>query len=96
MGDRNIECSKCGEEFIFTEGEQEFYKEKGFSDPKKCKPCRDAARKEREERDGGRGRDGGRDFEVVCADCGKTTTVPFKPSQDRPVYCRECFQDRRG
>ncbi|MGH9529215.1 MAG: CxxC-x17-CxxC domain-containing protein, partial [Terriglobales bacterium] len=24
------------------------------------------------------------------------TTVPFRPSQGRPVFCRECFQDRRG
>ena len=35
-------------------------------------------------------------FEVVCSECGATTTVPFKPSGDRPVYCRDCFQKRRN
>jgi len=35
-------------------------------------------------------------FEVVCAECGQTTTVPFKPAGNRPVYCRDCFRARRG
>jgi CxxC-x17-CxxC domain-containing protein len=29
--------------------------------------------------------------EVICAKCGKKTEVPFKPTGDKPVYCRECF-----
>jgi CxxC-x17-CxxC domain-containing protein len=32
--------------------------------------------------------------EAVCAECGVTTQVPFRPSGDRPVYCRECFSKR--
>ena len=28
---------------------------------------------------------------AVCADCGKETEVPFKPTEGRPVYCRECY-----
>ncbi len=32
---------------------------------------------------------------AVCADCGKETEVPFKPSGDRPVYCRDCFMKHR-
>jgi len=37
-------------------------------------------------------------FDVVCAKCGKDTQVPFKPTGDKPVYCRECFggEDKRG
>jgi len=31
----------------------------------------------------------------VCADCGKECEVPFRPTGDRPVYCRECFVKRR-
>jgi len=34
--------------------------------------------------------------QVICADCGKDCEVPFKPSADRPVYCRECFAKRKG
>jgi len=33
--------------------------------------------------------------DAVCSDCGQQTQVPFKPSGDRPVYCRDCFQKRR-
>jgi CxxC-x17-CxxC domain-containing protein len=32
---------------------------------------------------------------AVCSECGKETEVPFKPSGDRPVYCKECFMKRR-
>ena len=35
-------------------------------------------------------------YPAVCASCGKETQVPFLPRGDRPVYCRECFGQRRG
>jgi CxxC-x17-CxxC domain-containing protein len=34
-------------------------------------------------------------YEAICADCGKTATVPFRPSGAKPVYCSDCFQNRR-
>ena len=34
-------------------------------------------------------------YKAVCADCGKECDVPFKPTGDRPVYCRECFKKHR-
>ncbi|ADK16849.1 MULTISPECIES: zinc-ribbon domain-containing protein [Clostridium] len=41
MADKTIVCKDCGKEFVFTEGEQEFYKEKGFeNDPVRCPECR--------------------------------------------------------
>ena len=57
----------------------------------RCPECRRARKSMREGSGGGGGRER-QDFEVVCADCGKVTTVPFEPRGDRPVYCRECFQ----
>ena len=52
MGDKTLTCQDCGAEFIFTEGEQAFYKEKGLdNEPKRCKECRDkrkAARNSKE------------------------------------------------
>jgi len=33
---------------------------------------------------------------ATCADCQKECEVPFKPSGDRPVYCRECFSKRKN
>ena len=35
-------------------------------------------------------------YEVICSDCGKDSSVPFKPSGDRPVYCKECFSIRKN
>lgn len=34
-------------------------------------------------------------YNVKCADCGKQTQVPFKPTGDRPVYCRDCYMKKR-
>ena len=82
--DKTLVCKECGNEFVFTAGEHEFYAEKGFqNEPQRCKSCRDArknAAKAPKER-----------HETVCAKCGKVAKVPFQPSNDRPVYCSECF-----
>lgn len=32
---------------------------------------------------------------VTCSDCGQETEVPFKPTEGRPVYCRDCYQKHR-
>ena len=85
--DEKLVCEDCGSEFIFTAGEQEFYAEKGFTnEPGRCPACR-AARKARN----GGGRPQREMFPAVCAACGCETQVPFRPSGDRPVYCRDCF-----
>ena len=43
MEDRTLVCKDCSQEFVFTAGEQEFYKEKGFeNDPVRCPDCRRA------------------------------------------------------
>lgn len=43
MEDKTIVCKDCGSEFVFTAGEQEFFKQKGFTnEPVRCKSCRDA------------------------------------------------------
>ncbi|OFI07622.1 hypothetical protein CLOACE_02260 [Clostridium acetireducens DSM 10703] len=53
MPDKKIVCKDCGKEFIFSEGEQEFYKEKGFeNEPVRCPDCR---RKRKQERNNNRG-----------------------------------------
>ncbi len=40
MKNKNIICKDCGSQFTFTIKEQQFYKEKGFADPIRCKDCR--------------------------------------------------------
>ncbi|MDA1096419.1 MAG: zinc-ribbon domain containing protein [Chloroflexi bacterium] len=45
---------------------------------------------------GGGGSDRQREmFDVVCAQCGKNTQVPFQPRGDRPVYCSDCFRSHQ-
>ncbi len=90
--DKVLKCVECGAEFVFTAGEQAFFADKGFkNEPKRCKACK-AKRAQ--------GPDPGNyqrvETKTVCSQCGKETTVPFKPTQGRPVYCRECFQQRRS
>jgi len=100
--DKTLTCRDCGKEFVFTAGEQEFYATRGFqNEPSRCPECR-AARKAQNGGGGGGSRMGGgprqpREMHTVtCAQCGKETQVPFKPSGDRPVYCQDCFQSRRA
>lgn len=33
--------------------------------------------------------------EITCDDCGEKSTVPFKPTKGRPVYCKSCFEKRK-
>lgn len=50
--DKTLVCKDCGKEFVFTEGEQAFYEEKGFTnEPARCPDCRKAKKQAR--RDGG-------------------------------------------
>jgi len=98
--DKYLTCRDCGAEFLFSASEQEFYAEKGFeNEPARCPSCRQARKQGRNGGGGGgfRSRDNNRQqFPAVCAACGCETTVPFEPTAGKPVYCRDCFQQRRG
>lgn len=47
MADKTLTCKDCGAEFVFTEGEQAFYNEKGFQEPARCAECRRARKQQR-------------------------------------------------
>lgn len=69
---------------MFTAGEQLFFHDKQFkNDPKHCKQCK------AKRANGSRVR---AETRTTCSACGTETTVPFKPTQGRPVLCRACFQ----
>jgi CxxC-x17-CxxC domain-containing protein len=97
--DRLLICADCGQEFVFTAGEQLFFHDKQFkNDPKRCKPCKS-------KRAGAMARPGSgpvaagicrTETRTTCSECGIETTVPFKPTQGRPVLCRQCFQNQRA
>ena len=91
--DKVLKCSECGAEFVFTAGEQMFFADKGFkNEPKRCKACK----AKRAETGAGGGNQPRAETKTTCSQCGKETTVPFRPTQGRPVFCRECFQARRS
>lgn len=92
--DKSILCIDCGSEFIWSSGEQAFFRDKNLQNPpKRCKGCKQA-KNERlaviaaAQASGVKQRI---EVSVKCARCGEATTVPFYPSQGRPVYCRSCF-----
>lgn len=94
--DRLLTCSDCHSGFIFTAGEQLFFNDKQFkNDPKRCKPCKSrrsglsAAATGTGPAAAGLSRT---ETRTECSECGIQTTVPFKPTQGRPVLCRQCFQ----
>lgn len=97
--DKVLKCIDCGTDFIFTAGEQLFFYDKQFkNEPKRCKTC-----KTKRVAVLGAAPASGQvhhfnkvETRATCSQCGKETTVPFRPTQGRPVFCRECFQQRRA
>ena len=125
--DRTLTCADCAQEFVFSASEQQFYTDRGFSDPRRCPNCRRARKAQRgagtgggyTSMDSGYGGGGGgyggggggggyggggggyreraprEMFEATCSNCGKTASVPFRPTSGKPVYCDDCFSRRR-
>jgi CxxC-x17-CxxC domain-containing protein len=107
--DRTLTCADCGQEFVFTASEQQFYADRGFSDPRRCRSCRAARKAQMGGGDSsgmggsyGGGGGGYRErrpremFEATCSSCGKTAMVPFRPTSGKPVFCDDCFSRRRA
>ncbi len=95
--DKVLTCIDCGSTFLFTAGEQLFFHDKQFkNEPKRCKACKSkrvstfaapaSANEHRFQRV---------ETRAICSQCGKETTVPFRPTQGRPVLCRQCFSQRK-
>jgi CxxC-x17-CxxC domain-containing protein len=110
--DRTLTCADCGQEFVFTASEQQFYADRGFSDPRRCRSCRAQRKASMGGGDsssmgggGGYGAGGGGGFrerrpremfEATCSNCGKPAMVPFRPTSGKPVFCDDCFSRRRA
>jgi CxxC-x17-CxxC domain-containing protein len=102
--DKVLRCIDCGADFVFTAGEQLFFHDKQFkNEPKRCKNCKDkrvAVLSAAPHGSSSHGSSRGHSYPKTetrtnCSQCGKETTVPFRPTQGRPVLCRECFQQGR-
>ena len=92
--DLTIKCIDCSSDFIWSIGEQAFFRDKKLQNPpKRCKECKQA-KNERLAAIAAAQASGIRqriEVAVNCARCSESTTVPFYPSQGRPVYCRSCY-----
>jgi len=92
QADKTLVCRDCNKEFVFTSEEQDFYQSHGLlNEPKRCPECRASRRRERNGEAGGVSSQPKQMFTVTCAACGAETTVPFKPREGRPVYCKDCY-----
>jgi CxxC-x17-CxxC domain-containing protein len=92
--DQSLICIDCGKDFIWTAGEQLFFYDKGLKNaPKRCKPCKQAKNERIAAITAAQAAGTRQRIEVIvqCAQCKAQTTVPFYPSQGRPVLCRACF-----
>ena len=94
--DKTIQCTDCGTDFTFSADEQELFQTRGYTnEPKRCPSCRQARKAERNVNDGGNYGLPRQMFPVTCAECGKETEAPFKPTNGRPVYCSDCYRKVR-
>lgn len=106
--DKKLVCKDCGNEFLFSAGEQAFHAQHGLrNEPRRCAICREMMRMRNDDKrmsmasrsDGPRGPGGPlpprTTFRTTCGKCGKPADVPFKPKGDRPVLCRDCFRAAR-
>ena len=90
MEDKIIQCKECGDDFVFSAGEQQFFQTKGFSAPQRCKNCRQKGRQTVEKND--------RDVkytQVTCKSCHKTEKIPFEILGDpNELLCQECWEKK--
>src|SRR5258706_5499522 len=92
--DAAIMCIDCSQEFIWTAGEQAFFRDKQLQNPpKRCKECKKAKNRRLEAIETAliTGKRHRIEVRADCARCETSTTVPFYPCQGRPVYCRTCY-----
>jgi len=78
--DRVLKCVDCEADFVFTAGEQHFFHDKNFkNEPKRCKACKT-------KRQGSGGSGSAKAETMTTCSNAPETTVPFKPTQGRPVF----------
>jgi CxxC-x17-CxxC domain-containing protein len=97
--DKSLQCSDCGKTFTFSAEDQEFFRSKGYTnEPKRCPECRQARKSERYGNSSyGNSYGAPRQmFPATCAECGKSTEVPFQPRSDKTVYCSDCYRKVRA
>ena len=95
LQDRELRCATCGELFVWTAGEQAYFADKHLpNEPRHCRACK--ARRHAPPPPPPANAHSLVASEATCSQCGRPTTVPFRPSVGRPVFCRTCYRQRRA
>lgn len=83
LEDKLLVCKDCGNKFIWTAGEQQFFVDKGLQNiPKRCKICTAKYKEQLREKHPL--------WWVKCTKCGKKAEVTFEPKSD-DILCEDCF-----
>jgi CxxC-x17-CxxC domain-containing protein len=91
--DKTLTCADCGQTFTFTASEQDFYAERGFTEPRRCPSCR-AARKAARNAEGGYSGGGGYTAGGAYSAGGYGDAPPRRgPREMFPAVCSNCGQD---
>jgi len=96
--DQELKCRDCGEPFIFTVGEQEFFAQRQFNPPSRCKGCRDARKAQKDQNGGGNGQTSNyRPSNGNGPNNNGYHSAPSRqPAQDGPVVQYRSRQDNQG
>ena len=90
LRDKFIVCRDCAQEFAFSAQEQREFNKQGFNPPTRCIECHEKRVARRKYSRGG----DTQTHTAPCSVCGKDAVIPFKPTEDKPVYCADCFKDQ--
>ena len=101
--DKTLTCADCGQEFTFTASEQDFYAERGFTEPRRCPSCR-AARKAQRGDSGGSSYSSGSSYGAGSSYGGGSSYgsrsggsggygAPRGPREMFPATCSSCGQE---
>jgi CxxC-x17-CxxC domain-containing protein len=91
MADKTLTCRDCGTNFTFTEGEQDFYGQKGYSEPSRCPDCRAAKKASRN--DGYSGSYGGGGYGGYTSGGGYSSGYDRAERTMTKVVCANCGKD---
>lgn len=84
FSDQVLNCKDCGDKFIWTEGEQQFFYDKGLKNvPKRCKECAETYKAKLREKHPMQW--------IKCKKCRKKAEVPFEP-KSADILCEDCFR----
>ncbi len=91
--DRTLLCRDCGKQFTWKASDQDFFAQKGYSAPGRCKDCR---YKRKAQAEGFQGASHRREYDITCSKCKNTGKVPFEPSTKQSLLCTGCFINQRA